>query len=631
MNIYELPNQEVTTLNADSSKASQPDSIKIPLKYHQLSLIDYCDSLENTIKKPIHIVDGEYEYDITTKMGIIGDMVGSGKTLSILGLIASTKHINRNLHFENNRMIADLCQIKCVKKPKNTSLNISFIVVPHTIFKQWDTTIKSYTDLACININTSKTLGVFSEIVREIHSTNIYEYDIVLISSTFFNRVINLWNSVKYQDYFIKRIVFDEADTIKLPRCLYIQNNFIWFISSTYKTLLNPNGKRYWQNSAGEISEDYSYNQGFVYRIYLNGLPHRGLIYSCMNSFLDIDFNYINIKKHFIVKNDDTYVSQAFNLTPPNETIIKCKTPLSLKVLSSSASQEIIQHINAGDISGAVEKLDCDRVTEKDLIDAVTKDLKSKIENRYIELEMKSKMNWSSEEQKKESLDKIKEKIRDLENKIDNIKQKLVESHHCNICFDDIIVCKSIAPCCNTKFCFECITKWLAENNKTSCPFCRSTMSLNSLIIVDEMASQSNKNEKEELLSKIDMLKKLLTDRINSGEQHKILIFSDYTRTFDKLGLVLDELDIKYTSVVGTTSSINKKIQLYKSNDSDSLDCLLLNADYCASGLNLENTTDIIITHKMSNEKTQQIIGRGQRPGRKNTLNIWKLFYETEI
>ena len=33
----------------------------------------------------------------------------------------------------------------------------------------------------------------------------------------------------------------------------------------------------------------------------------------------------------------------------------------------------------------------------------------------------------------------------------------------------------------------------------------------------------------------------------------------------------------------------------------------------------------------MTNEKMTQIIGRGQRPGRVGRLNVWKLFYETEI
>mgnify|MGYP001412027594 CR=1 FL=1 len=78
-------------------------------------------------------------------------------------------------------------------------------------------------------------------------------------------------------------------------------------------------------------------------------------------------------------------------------------------------------------------------------------------------------------------------------------------------------------------------------------------------------------------------------------------------------------------------NTITKKIKEYKDVSENGIDCLLLNAEYCASGLNLENTTDIVITHKMSNEKMTQIIGRGQRPGRVGRLNVWKLFYETEI
>ena len=73
---------------------------------------------------------------------------------------------------------------------------------------------------------------------------------------------------------------------------------------------------------------------------------------------------------------------------------------------------------------------------------------------------MKSKMNWSSETAKKESLDKITGKINELKQKISNIKDKLHNSSHCNICFDVDLECPTVTPCCNTKFCFECITKW---------------------------------------------------------------------------------------------------------------------------------------------------------------------------
>ena len=58
---------------------------------------------------------------------------------------------------------------------------------------------------------------------------------------------------------------------------------------------------------------------------------------------------------------------------------------------------------------------------------------------------------------------------------------------------------------------------------------------------------------------------------------------------------------------------------------------LLLDAKYCANGINLENTTDIVIYHLMDKDRTEQIIGRGQRPGRIEPLNVWKLCYENEL
>mgnify|MGYP001170803130 CR=1 FL=1 len=79
----------------------------------------------------------------------------------------------------------------------------------------------------------------------------------------------------------------------------------------------------------------------------------------------------------------------------PIETIIKCKMPLSLRVLSNVASSELLAFINAGDIQGAVESLDCNKVSEEGLIGAVTQDLQKRLDNKIIELEMKSKMNWN--------------------------------------------------------------------------------------------------------------------------------------------------------------------------------------------------------------------------------------------
>ena len=57
---------------------------------------------------------------------------------------------------------------------------------------------------------------------------------------------------------------------------------------------------------------------------------------------------------------------------------------------------------------------------------------------------------------------------------------------------------------------------------------------------------------------------------------------------------------------------------------------LLLNATQYACGINLIATTDIIFFHKMNQELTNQIIGRAQRFGRTENLNVHYLLYNVD-
>ena len=58
---------------------------------------------------------------------------------------------------------------------------------------------------------------------------------------------------------------------------------------------------------------------------------------------------------------------------------------------------------------------------------------------------------------------------------------------------------------------------------------------------------------------------------------------------------------------------------------------LLLNSNHCGSGINLENTSDLVIYHDMTDSKITQVIGRAQRPGRTSKLNIWRLLNDYEV
>ena len=73
-----------------------------------------------------------------------------------------------------------------------------------------------------------------------------------------------------------------------------------------------------------------------------------------------------------------------------------------------------------------------------------------------------------------------------------------------------------------------------------------------------------------------------------------------------------------YTKYISDASILEK----YKKHK---INILLLNARSHSAGLNLENTTDIIIYHEMTPDMETQIIGRANRLGRTTgPLNVWK-------
>jgi hypothetical protein len=584
---------------------------------HQLALLKQCRTLEDSSYKPINLLNEAQNKrsELKSKFGIIGDIVGSGKTLSILSIISNKKILENRLPKMIHKGLVTCHEYSL---EDYNVLPYSIIVVPHTIFKQWKETIEECTDLKYVGINNKKSFEEFEKSFFDGNNTPKLEADIILIASTRYSEFDYLIRDLPYN---FSRYFFDEADILKISSYATIHASFIWFVSSSYKSLLNPYPKIVWGNSNGETSDFYSYEH--TIRKSIGGLKNGGYIKNIMANIKEFPNSY---KVHLILRNSDEYVRSAFKLQDYLEQIIKCKMPYYLQVLNSNVSQEIMNHINAGDLKGAIDKLDCEKYSECDLIKGVTKDLESKLKNLEIEFEMKSKMVYSSQKNKEDSLAKIFNKINSLKQKITSIHTKLNDSTMCAICYDESEN-TSVSQCCNTKYCFECISKWLHQ--KKQCPFCRASLDWKTLILVAETTKVIK--EKIDLFSKLDNLKTIIEKRMTEPK-FKMLIFSEYNSSFD-VGIIdlLKEFNISYASVMGTANTVNKNIRLYKDYESvNKIDVLLLNANYCANGINLENSTDIVLYHSMNKDTTTQIIGRGQRPGRDSQLHIWKLCYENE-
>jgi SNF2 family DNA or RNA helicase len=87
-------------------------------------------------------------------------------------------------------------------------------------------------------------------------------------------------------------------------------------------------------------------------------------------------------------------------------------------------------------------------------------------------------------------------------------------------------------------------------------------------------------------------------------------------------------MQITHAYLKGNGYQIQSTIEKYKTGN---VKVLLVNTQAYGSGLNLENTTDMILFHKFDTEIEKQVIGRAQRFGRKQPLNVHYLLYENEM
>jgi SNF2 family DNA or RNA helicase len=203
-------------------------------------------------------------------------------------------------------------------------------------------------------------------------------------------------------------------------------------------------------------------------------------------------------------------------------------------------------------------------------------------------------------------------------NKLNTIENRLATmiSGNCNICFDKLVN-PIMEPTCHNLFCGKCILTWL--RTKQSCPLCRQNIVANELIYLRDTNQYESKLEVEEKKpSKQDTIVSIIKNK----PEGKFIIFSSYDQTFDQIYSTLLENSIKFKLIKGSSQQMQNTIDDYKTGD---LQVIFLNSKFNGSGINLQETTDIIIYHDMSESTKTQIIGRANRIGRVLPLYVHHL------
>ncbi len=133
-------------------------------------------------------------------------------------------------------------------------------------------------------------------------------------------------------------------------------------------------------------------------------------------------------------------------------------------------------------------------------------------------------------------------------------------------------------------------------------------------------------SDKVKSSNKFEKIKELIIQKYNKN--NKILIYSDYSVGINRLLNWLDENSYLYTNFeCGNHADITKALEQYKNSP---IPILIVNDFMYACGMNLEFTTDLILTHKLDSLNESQVIGRAQRYGRTSKLNIYKFLNSNE-
>lgn len=269
---------------------------------------------------------------------------------------------------------------------------------------------------------------------------------------------------------------------------------------------------------------------------------------------------------------------------------------------------------------------------------------------------------------------------------IERVKENL-KCGECPICCESLSDVEGIMimKCCGVTLCTTCVTGALKLHNTGNnvagmCPNCRRLCGFKDIVMIDkeidikriiedkivdeEPTTVSVKTEPtsrepdelEEELTKFSCIVGLLKGKKYEDlrKQHnmqingilkgssdlpepiniKALIFANFNETLDNLQKKLDEHKITFLRLHGTPGQINDIVRRYKLSKEhpEAVNVLLINAaEYCA-GLNLQNTTDLIFTHKVLDRNVEsQIIGRAVRIGRITNLRVHYVLYHNEF
>jgi SNF2 family DNA or RNA helicase len=625
-------------LTEDSERVQQPKQILVPLRNHQRALIYAMQQKEqNSIRGVKYMNTTTY-----TNYGVLGDDVGSGKSLVILSHIALLKEVanhtqKRNILYPQSRLNLFTVYTKQYKNLMNASL----IVVPHTIYKQWQDYCKKQTSLDVFYVKSksdiegalinSSYVDVSGQELQDKLIDKIRSSDIVLVSNTLYKE---LYSFTRMKNLSWKRVFIDEVDSIHITSTSPVPDApFVWFISATWANFImerhsiSPHNLQYFQNNTTTYCKELGdwIRSEVGLREYTGGYQGRTSFMRIRSAkWLETYSSEHKLRGMVLLMCRKDFLEESRRMPHIYESTILCEQPESHRLLYGLVNKHIQNMLHAGNVEGVLHELGVNKETPIGLLEAVRQEREKELDRLQKTLKFKETIEYATPNAKEAALTSLRDKIHSVEEQLKTFENRIsnIKSVECPVCYEDPTQnSATMTPCCQQIFCGICILTSLTRN--LTCPMCRAAIHTNQLVQIVDATAVKKKKESVKLLSKPKQLLKILIENPSA----KVLVFSRYENPFLSLEKDCDMHGVTYHTLRGNKDTIASTIRSFEKGEKR---VLFLPTSSVGAGINLVSATHIVLLHAMTPEEEKQAVGRAYRLGRTEPLHVIKLQHESE-
>jgi SNF2 family DNA or RNA helicase len=475
----------------------QASVIKTQLFPHQATLVNGMHIYRDKMTRGFLVGDEA----INGKIGIVGDSIGTGKTLSILAYLASQIATFPRITCElTNNSSKYFFSHKLYQLSDASSTNL--IIVPHSLFGQWKQEISLHTTMSYVAVETKRHIRG-NDLAQTMVNSNF-----VLTTNKCYK---NLQEFADLNGIQWNNVIIDEASSIYISSSdPPLKFQFLWLVTNNWLPLIFKN--------ASIVKTNLYYLRD---RLVLNPELERWLLDNInihyegqlvSSSFFKdyLPFYHPN-RGSIIIRNSNDLINKSLGLPEVIVDTLQCRPNITLNsLISYYLARNIEPNINSSKVPNLFQSLNIE-----------FKNLDEYLLNKPI-------------------------------NKHNLIRRKVQEGE-CVICLEQVEY-PTIVNCCYNMYCGKCLLKNMIINHK--CPTCRDVLTTENICCLKDLTTEEiilSKNKTEVCL-----------DILSKNKTGKYIIYSSFDNIYYQLFEEIDRLGLKAERIEQNLFSLLKTVKNFQ-------------------------------------------------------------------